>query len=147
MNFKVLLISLAVIFISACASKSPTQTQTAQPSVSEATASDTKVVKSIDGTYTGEIVGIIEPNSKFAKLKIGMEMPEVHALIKAPDDMQRYQSGKGWIPFYFGNDAFRVETYYAGEGCLTYTGGGSYGGTGGQLIRIKADKTKHCFNE
>ncbi|MEQ1636052.1 MAG: hypothetical protein ABL903_05120 [Methylococcales bacterium] len=104
-------------------------------------------MSSIDGTYTGEIVGTVDPRSKFAKLKIGMEMPEVHALIKTPDDMQRYQSGKAWIPFYFGNDSFRVETYYEGEGCLTYTGGGTYGGTGGQLIRITVDKTKHCFNE
>ena len=141
------LVLTAGCLVTACASKGEIQSQATQLSVSEATASGTRVVKSIDGSYTGEIVGYIQPNSEFAKLKIGMEMPEVHALIKAPDDMQRYQSGKAWIPFYFGNDAFRVETYYVGEGCLNYTGGGSYGGTGGQLIRIQADKAEHCFNE
>jgi hypothetical protein len=74
-----------------------------------------------------------------------MTMSDVHALIKAPDDMSRHESGKRWIPFYYGNDAQRVETYYVGEGCLIYTGGNVFGSGGGEVIKIQVDKTKKCF--
>ena len=86
------------------------------------------------------------PKSQFAKLKIGMTMAEVNALIKAPNDMKRHETGKRWIPFYFGDDAQRVQVYYEGEGCLAYTGGNVFGGAGNQLIRITADTTKACFS-
>lgn len=144
MNLKLALTLISTIILSACASKGPNQNlATTQAGLPEAPA--TRVVDSIDGSYTGNIIGTIGPGSKFAKLKIGMEMPEVHALIKAPDDMQRFETGKRWIPFYFGNDAQRVQVYYKGEGCLTYTGGGPFGGGGGDLIEIYSDKTKTCF--
>ena len=69
----------------------------------------------------------------------------MHSAIGTPADMKRYESGKRWIPFYFGDDAQRIQTYYPGEGCLTYTGGGVFGGTGGQLIKIQSDTAKSCF--
>lgn len=99
----------------------------------------------MDGTYSGEIVGTIKPGSKFSKLKIGMTMAQVQKLIKAPDDMTRHETGKRWIPFYFGNDSQRLQTFYEGEGCLTYTGGNVFGGGENQLIRIAADATRACF--
>lgn len=102
-------------------------------------ASETQTVKSTDGSFEGEIVGTIAPDSRFAKLKIGMTMAEVNKLIKAPDDLQRHETGKRWIPFYFGDDAQRMQATYTGEGCLTYTGGNVFGGGGNQLIRITAD--------
>ena len=74
-----------------------------------------------------------------------MTMAEVNALLKAPGDMKRHETGKRWIPFYYGGDAQRVQVYYEGEGCLTYTGGAVFGGGGNQLIRITADPTKACF--
>ena len=134
-----------VVFLSACASKAPAPAPAPAPAAAPAVPANTQVVKSIDGTYTGEIVGKPAPGSRFAKLKIGMSMQDVHALIKAPDDMTRHETGKRWIPFYFGNDSQRVLTYYAGEGCLSYTGGNVFGAGGGQLVRIVVDKTKGCF--
>ncbi|EGF31328.1 hypothetical protein IMCC9480_54 [Oxalobacteraceae bacterium IMCC9480] len=136
MLFKLTFVVLTAAALGACASK------TTAPSSSNATGqTDSKTAKAKD-----DIIGTILPGSKFAKLKIGMDMSQVQALIKMPDDMKRYESGKRWIPFYFGDDAQRMETYYEGEGCLTYTGGGVFGGVGGQLIRIHADKTKACFS-
>lgn len=136
MMLKIILVLIIATALGACASKTTT------PSSSAATEqTDSKSAKSKD-----DIIGTIQPGSKFAKLKIGMDMAQVQALIKMPDDMKRYESGKRWIPFYFGDDAQRMETYYEGEGCLTYTGGGVFGGVGGQLIRIHADKTKDCFS-
>ncbi|MGZ8259403.1 MAG: hypothetical protein ACXWUL_02500 [Caldimonas sp.] len=105
----------------------------------------TRVVKSRDGTFDGEIVGTPARNSKFAKLQIGMQMEEVTALIGGPDNMARHETGKRWIPFYFGSDAQRVQALYRGEGCLTYTAGNVFGGGGNTLIRITATPLATCM--
>ena len=138
--------------LTACAS-SQTKTSSTQPAATPAATRaateaprNTKIVKSTDGSFEGEIVGTIAPNSRFSKLKIGMTLSEVNALIKAPDDLKRHETGKRWIPFYYGNDAQRMQALYVGEGCLTYTGGNVFGGGSNQLIRITADTTRSCFN-
>jgi hypothetical protein len=105
----------------------------------------TRVVKSRDGKFDGEIVGNPARNSKFAKLQIGMQMEEVTALIGGPDNMVRHETGKRWIPFYFGSDAQRIQTLYRGEGCLTYTAGNVFGGGGNTLIRITATPLTTCM--
>ena len=104
-----------------------------------------RTVKSEDGSFDGEIIGTPAAGSKLAKVKIGMTMHEVNALIGAPDDMDRHETGKRWIPFYFGDDVQRMEALYKGEGCLTYTGGNQFGGGGGQVIRITVDSTGACI--
>ncbi len=127
-----------------CATQGP---QNSGVGTSDATASGPapRVVKSRDGRFDGEIVGTPTPNSKFAKLQIGMTMSEVSGLIGAPDDMVRHETGKRWIPFYFGNDAQRLQVLYRGEGCLTYTGGNVFGGGGGELIRITVSPKGGCL--
>ena len=73
-------------------------------------------VPSQDGSFTGEIVGTPAEDSKFAQLQIGMSMQDVQELMdRAPDRFHTYESGKRWIPFYFGNDATRLQA------CLLYT--------------------------
>lgn len=124
-----------------CASK-PTATQTATPSTGPAP----KIVKSKNGQFEGEIIGTPAPRSQFAKLQIGMTMREVSDLIGAPHDMVRHETGKRWIPFYFGNDAQRLQTLHKGEGCLTYTGGNVFGGGGNELIRITVDPKGACLD-
>jgi hypothetical protein len=104
-----------------------------------------RIVKSQDGTFDGEIVGTPAANSKFAKLKIGMTMREVNGLIGAPDDLIRHETGKRWIPFYFGDDAQRMQALVKNEGCLTYTGGNVFGGGGNQLIKIEVDSSGKCL--
>jgi hypothetical protein len=98
------------------------------------------------GNPPGEILGTPAPDSKFARLKLGMSMRDVNALIGTPDDLTRHETGKRWIPFYFGPDAQRMEALYNKEGCLTYTGGNVFGGGGNQLIRIAADPKAACWN-
>ena len=146
-------LTMAILAASAlivgCASKpaanqsnapAPAATKT-QPSTPGA-----RVVKSRNGTFDGEIVGTPAPRSKFAKLQIGMTMSEVSKLIGAPDDMTRHETGKRWIPFYFGNDAQRLEVFYKGEGCLTYTGGNAFGGGENELIRIMVAPKATCMD-
>jgi hypothetical protein len=110
-----------------------------------ASTPQTYTVKSIDGNFDGEIIGMPASDSKFAKLKIGMSMQAVTGLIGGADFVDRHETGKRWIPFYFGTDAQRVEALYKGEGCLTYTGGNVFGEGGAQLIRVVVDATGTCM--
>jgi hypothetical protein len=105
-----------------------------------------RTVKSRDGSFTGEIVGTAAEGSKFAKLQIGMSTAEVQTVFdRVPDRSHTYESGKRWIPFYFGNDARRMQVLYRGEGCLIFTGGNIWGGAGGQLIQIHVDPSGACY--
>jgi len=105
----------------------------------------TRKVKSKDGRFEGEIVGNVAPGSRFARLQIGMTLEEVTALIGAPDNMVRHETGKRWIPFYYGNDSQRLQVLYRREGCLTFTGGNVFGGGGNELIRVTADPSTRCW--
>ena len=103
-------------------------------------------VKSKDGRFEGEIVGAVAPGSRFARLQIGMTLEAVTALIGAPDNMARHETGKRWIPFYYGNDSQRVQVLYRREGCLTFTGGNVFGGGGNELVRITATQREDCLS-
>jgi hypothetical protein len=131
--------------LGACASKQPQSTPQPQATV-EAPASAPQVVKSRDGSFSGEIIGTVVANSKFASLQIGMSIDEVQSILdRVPDRMHTYESGKRWIPFYFGTDSKRMEVLYKGEGCLVFTHGNNWGGGGGTLISIHHDATGACY--
>ncbi len=146
------------ILMAGCATKQSTgdqgSTQATTPSATSSNsttssasgAQSTRMVKSKNGAYDGEIVGNVAPNSRFAKLQIGMTMAEVSSTIGAADDMYRHETGKRWIPFYFGNDSQRIQTFYKNEGCLTFTGGNVFGGGGNELIRITAAPKGGCMD-
>ena len=92
-----------------CASQQ--QGDTSAPSASETSDSPSpsspgaRIVKSRDGSFDGEIIGTPAPNSKFAKLQIGMGLREVEDLIGRADDTDSHITGKQFIPFFFGGDA------------------------------------------
>jgi hypothetical protein len=143
------LLALAV-FVAGCANQQTRPTEPATAPTAEAKGAATpgaRIVKSRNGKFDGEIVGTPAASSKFGKLQIGMTMREVQGLIGVADDMYRHETGKRWIPFYFGNDSQRFQVLYKGEGCLTYTGGNVFGGGENELIRIAADAKGQCFNE
>lgn len=143
-----LAILTVTMLIAGCASQQQ-GAGTASGASSATAASSTpgvRTVKSRDGSFEGEMVGTPAANSKFAKLQIGMTMREVTGLIGGPDDMIRHETGKRWIPFYFGNDAQRLQVIYKGEGCLTYTGGNVFGGGDSELIRITAAPKGGCLD-
>jgi hypothetical protein len=142
-------LTLAFLF-SACSSTPKSAAPAAAPAptaaASNAPAAPTRTVKSRDGKYTGEIVGTPAPDSKFAKLEIGMEVSEIEKVMgRGPDRSHSYESGKRWIPFYFGNDARRMQALYKGEGCLILTGGNIWGGGGGDLLQIVHDPSGACY--
>lgn len=131
--------SLALLGCSSISLDQPSEKTTA------ATAGgNVRVVRSFDGRFDGEISGTPAPESRFAKLKIGMELEQVHRLIGEPDQLYSHETGKRWIPFYYGADSRRVVTLYRGEGCLTYSGGGLFNGSK-QLLRMDVDAAGKCF--
>ena len=75
-----------------------------------------------------------------------MTMGEVQNVMdRAPDRSHTYESGKRWIPFYFGNDARRMQALFRGEGCLIFTDGNVWGGAGGDLLEIHPDPSGACY--
>ena len=125
---------------------SASATTAAPASAPAAQDPNTRVVKSRDGSYTGEIVGKPLKNAKFARLEIGMNMDQAQKVMgRAPDQWHTYESGKRWIPYYFGNDARRMQAHYKGEGCLIFTAGNLWGGAGGDLVRIENDASGACY--
>ena len=93
-----------------------------------------------------EIIGTAVPGSGFARLTIGMDMDRTQDVMgRAPDKFHTYESGKRWIPFYFGTDARRMQVLYKGEGCLAFTGGNAWGAGGGELMQIENDPSGACY--
>ena len=133
--------------VSGCASQRGGASDSTASTPPSPTAPNGRIVKSVDGTFDGEIIGTPAPGSKFSKVRIGMTMREVNAAIGVPDDLARHETGKRWIPFYFGDDAQRMEALVKNEGCLTYTGGNVFGGGGNQLIKIEVDRSGRCFQQ
>lgn len=85
----------------------------------------------------GEIIGKPAPGSKFAKLKLGMPLGQVVALIGPPTDQTTHPTGKSAIPFYFGPDRWVIEYFYKGEGRLTLNSGEAQ-----LLTRIEVNKAQ-----
>lgn len=85
-----------------------------------------------------KIEGNFPADSAFAKLQIGMTQGQVHEILGQPSDTKSYQTGKAWIPFYFGPDMMRTEELYKGVGVVTYTGVG-VGGVHLKVFRASYD--------
>ena len=123
---KQLIPAFFLVFLVGCASQpktDSTQTSSAEKPTATATPStpDGRIVKSKDGTIEGEIVGTPAPNSKFAKLQIGMEPEEVEKLIGRADDTDSHMTGKSFIPFHFRGDTRRLQAFYKTEGQSTFS--------------------------
>lgn len=126
------------------AATAPATAAAAAPATAAATTSavgkicNPCVVKSRDGTFEGEVYGNIPAGSKWAKLQIGMEQPEVERLLGVSHQVHAYPTAKAWIPFYYGTDRYRYEVTYPGQGSVSYTGG-SWGGGQGVVMMINYD--------
>lgn len=112
---KVLVSLAAVALLTACSSSSKAPASAdAKPAPAQASAKapDSR----IDGNFPA--------SSPFAKIKLGMTQGQVHEILGQPTDTKSYQTGKAWIPFYFGPDVMRTDEFYKGVGIITYTGAG-----------------------
>lgn len=124
---------------SAVAAKEPTKETTSKEAAKPGDAQKPRVVKSRDGTFEGEVYGNIPPGSKWAKLQIGMEQPEVERILGGTShEVRVHPTAKAFIPFYYGTDSHRYEVVYRGQGSVSYTGGG-WGAGRGVLMMINYD--------
>jgi hypothetical protein len=111
-----------------------------------ASSANSRAEPSHSATSRDAIVGTPVPGSGFSKLTIGMDMQATQDVMgRAPDKLNTFESGKRWIPFYFGSDARRMQVLYRGQGCLTFTGGNVWGGGGGELVLIEVDSSGSCY--
>jgi hypothetical protein len=150
-NTHILVTVAAAVLATACSStpSNKSSSNADASTVAQPTAAPkTRMMKSRDGKYEGEVVGTAAPDAKFSKLVIGMETPEVQEVMgRTPDRSHTYESGKRWIPYYFGNDARRMQVLYKGEGCLIFTAGNIWGTAGGDLIQITFDPSGACYQQ
>ncbi len=136
---KIGLIIATTVLISACSGGSD----------SSSTATGSKPAKAAKPATVkprgSKVTGDIKPGSKFAKIKLGMSMAQVNSTIGSPNDSRSHETGKRWIPLYYGTDTRRIQALYSGEGCLTYNGGNRFGGAGKKLIGINVDPSGACY--
>ena len=72
-----------------------------------------------------------------ARVKLGMSEPEVAAILGVPTNQSNYQTGKAWIPYYYGSDTSRLDYKYKGVGVVVF-GRNRYSGQT-KVIRIDYD--------
>jgi len=128
-HHKTLAILLALMLAAGCASTNKT------PATANAGAS---------APPESRIEGNFPANSPFAKIKLGMTQGQVHEILGQPTDTTSYQTGKAWIPFYFGPDVMRTDEFYKGVGIITYTGAG-IGGVHWKVFRAVYDASEDGF--
>ncbi len=132
-NSKTLAIFAALILVAGCASTNKNPSQPSQSAQSSAPPES-------------RIEGNFPSNSPFAKIKLGMTQGQVHEILGQPTDTKAYQTGKMWIPFYFGPDVMRTDEFYKGVGIITYTGSG-IGGTHWKVFRAIYNPAEDGFSD
>ena len=84
-------------------------------------------------------------SGKFAGLTVGMKRNQVNRLIGSGSETTYYSSGKGYIPFYYGDDRQKANVWYRGVGCLVFNTGQEFGNDGGgELSEIINDASGKC---
>jgi hypothetical protein len=131
-NMHLVFVVLTAVLVSACATqqaktetteKAPAPVKTAPVKESVKETPPKEVLKE-EVAPPGEIVGNPAPDSKFAKLKIGMTLSQVEKAIGPPTKQWTHPTAKVSIPFYFGPDRWVIQYSYKGEGVLTLNSGG-----------------------
>ncbi|HAF44535.1 MAG TPA: hypothetical protein DCK83_06240 [Gallionellaceae bacterium] len=132
-HINLFLIVITAASLTACASRQAATTESTSTSKSAPAKESTKK----EAAPEGAIVGKPAAGSKFAKLKIGMTLPQVEKLIGPPTKQWQHPTGKNAIPFYFGPDRWVIQYSYKGEGILTLNSGGDQ-----LLTRIEVNKAE-----
>lgn len=130
-HINLVLIVITAASLTACATRQAATTESeSAPAAKSAPAKK-------EAAPEGAIVGKPAAGSKFAKLKIGMTLPQVEKLIGPPTKQWQHPTGKNAIPFYFGPDRWVIQYSYKGEGILTLNSGGDQ-----LLTRIEVNKAE-----
>jgi hypothetical protein len=123
---------MALMLSAGCASTNKTPAQSTDQSAQLSALPESR----IEGNFPA--------NSPFSKIRLGMSQGQVHEILGQPTDTKSYQTGKAWIPFYFGPDVMRTEEFYKGVGIITYTGAG-IGGVHWNVFRASYNSAEDGF--
>ncbi|NSL55660.1 hypothetical protein [Uliginosibacterium aquaticum] len=105
------LLILCAAILTACSAPAPLPPHAAREQVREISGRE---------QLAGRIVGQPLAGGRFVRLEIGMSRSEVEQLIGRPAAVDAQSGGVGWLPYYFGSDAWSTESYYKGEGRLVF---------------------------
>ncbi len=61
------------------------------------------------------------PGHEFTKVELNMNGNDVLRILGDPDHSNVYQTGKAFIPFYYGPDTARSDWMYTGEGRIVFS--------------------------
>ncbi|AEF98781.1 outer membrane protein assembly factor BamE domain-containing protein [Methylomonas methanica] len=135
-QLNLLSISATLVLATGCASSPAPTVQTGAPASTQVSKTSQPADSVIEGNFPAD--------SAFAKIQIGMTQGQVHEILGQPTDTKTYQTGKAWIPFYFGPDTMRTDEFYKGVGSVTYTGAG-IGGVHWKVYRAVYNSAEDGF--
>jgi hypothetical protein len=98
--------------------------------------------RSGDAPPPAEAAKPIPPDSPLAKITVGMTEYEVSNILGPPTSQGSYETGKRWIPYYYGSDIRLMEWTYKGMGRVLFTGGNVFGGGAGKVQRVEYDPSE-----
>jgi hypothetical protein len=96
------------------------------------------------GAQQAPAKGVPAPaGSKLAKVQLDMHPGQVTEIMGEPTSQNSYQTGKAWIPYYYGSDTHRTEWNYKGVGRVVF---GTNRWSGKQkVIRVDYDPTEDGY--
>jgi hypothetical protein len=128
------------LLATACSSSKPARSDAdAPPARAEQSRDDARAAKE-DARAAKQAAKAPTPppaGSKLAKVSNGMTDTDVRRILGEPDSSKAYQTGKAWIPYYYGGDTARTEYIYKGLGRITMTRNRYTGGL--SVIRVDYD--------
>jgi hypothetical protein len=83
------------------------------------------------------------PGSKLARVTNGMSEAQVVEILGPPTSQQNYQTGKAWIPYYYGPDTGRLDYRYKGLGSVVFSRNRYSGGT--KVVRVDSDPNEDGY--
>ncbi len=83
------------------------------------------------------------PGSKLARVTNGMAEAQVVEILGPPTSQQNYQTGKAWIPYYYGPDTGRLDYRYKGLGSVVFSRNRYSGAT--KVIRVDSDPNEDGY--
>jgi hypothetical protein len=81
--------------------------------------------------------------SRLARVELGMSEGKVASILGQPTSQENYQTGKAWIPYYYGSDTSRLDYKYKGVGVVVF-GRNRYSGKT-RVIQVDYDPTEDGY--
>ena len=107
------LLFCSFIVLSSCQQHQTARINDPQPATQQPTTPTTAPAQTV--------APAVKPTNILVNIKNGMTPEEVVNIIGNPQDRNIYETGKRWIPFYFGPDTRRSDWFYGNYGQITFS--------------------------